>query len=151
MTRPDLETWSANDYEIIQMILNVPAQYKAVWAFLDNDDDPDDPCHLEALPIEALAVAECITSHYRRPVGSKEAGTVYATEKHNTIVVLECVEGWWQVANEANNFAGIMRDGQDIADCCGELDHHYRDRLSREPPPPKSQCPPKRAKRPGNI
>lgn len=93
----------------------------------DDEAQPRGPHHLVAEPIEALGVAEITTMHYRRPKGDLNAGTIESTHVDSGVVVLMCTEGWWQVANESTNFAGIMQEDQDITDCCGELHADYYD------------------------
>lgn len=116
------ERWSADDYKILQIVLDVPSCYKAVWAMPVDDAQPRGEHRLVAEEIEAFGVVEITTTHYRRAKGHEGAGTIESTDVNSDIAVLMCIEGWWQVANECNNFAGIMKEGQDIEECCGLLD-----------------------------
>ncbi len=124
------ESWIAEHYKVIQLILDVPAKYRVVWAMPDDKKgNPCGPHHLEAQEIEVLGVAEVTAKTYRRPRGSKQPGVVVETAKYTSVVVLELTEGFWQVSNECSNFAGIMSEGQELGDCIGELDGKFRDLL----------------------
>lgn len=125
MKAQDYDAWSADFYDIFQMAWCVPGQYHAVWAVPDDEDQPEGGHHLEAEPIEVMAVAKCTTKHYRRLKGDKGAGTVVDEYSVNTVVVLELISGYWDVSNDNKNFAGIMKTGQKISDCCGDLHVDY--------------------------
>jgi len=129
---PPYETWTSEDYKVIQLILDVPSKYKAVWALPDIENDAHGPHHLEAHEIEALGVAEVTATTYRRPKGSLQLATVEDIMKYSRIVVLELRDGNWEVANESSNFSGIMKDGQEVGDCIHDLHSIYRALLPKK-------------------
>ena len=129
----EYDYWTGSDYKIIQLILDVPTEYKAIWAFADDEKDAvHGPHHLEAREIEALGVVEVTQTTYRRAKDQGGRGVAVETSEYNSVVALELADGYWQVCNDCSNFAGIMREGQALGDCIGELDSTWRKLLPPE-------------------
>ena len=108
--------WSNEFYKILQV---VPCEgVFAVYA-IEDEANPG-KFNLDKEPIKFLALVEITTEHY---VTVNETSTrVTQTDTDNDVVGLTLLpEGWFEVCNQADNFAGYCREGDDISECIGCL------------------------------
>ena len=104
-----METWSRTSYKILQII---PASgYRAVYAHLVNAETGE--FRLESDGIDFLAICRVTENEYGRDEhGLERECETFIT---NEIVGLQLdVTGEWMITNDAENFAGLCRDGDDI-------------------------------------
>jgi hypothetical protein len=101
--------------------------YFAVFAY---DAEEKGKYKLEADRIDALGVAEVNIFHYRR---EGEGWIVTREEKaSNEVVGLALYGGCFEIVNSACNFAGLLREGEDIRHAIDCLEFKYLDNLTEE-------------------
>ena len=96
-------------YELISV--QMVADLDAVYA-IKNDDGTY--C-LQSWPIDALGMARVTTTRHlgRTKLFDRDDGT--------KIVGLELSEGYWHICDECDNFAGLVKRGDDIWEATGCL------------------------------
>lgn len=113
-------SWQFDEYEILQVIQCTGIQ--AVYA--QEDEANPGKFRLEGGPIELLAVAKKTTTFLEKakdaPIATRWRKCKDA-EVENVIVGLELIDGSFEVCNEASNFAGYCRDGDDITKATAHL------------------------------
>jgi hypothetical protein len=91
--------------------------HEAVFA----DKQADGSCRLISNPIDLLALANATTKWWRG-----HPGKVYDTHTERVVVGVEMVEGTFQICQEADNFAGLCRAGDDISRATWFLKPEYK-------------------------
>ncbi len=129
-SEPKMHRWQYDSYEVLN--ITPCTGYLAVWAV--DCEDGSGECEMWSHPVDALSVARVTTTFLERPFGSSKVGVEYAQrEVRNKIVGLELLDGWFDVVQDADNFAGLCREGDDIQQMDGCLKPKYHERL-RKPP-----------------
>jgi len=100
--------------------------FVAVFAM---DSETSDKCWLESVPIDLLAVVDVVEKTLEGKIGA--VGREVGREEYTDVVGLELDDGFFQVVNDASNFAGLQRVGEDINDAIGSLHVEYRRKLER--------------------
>jgi hypothetical protein len=107
--------WSYEEYELLQVVLT--REFEAVYA---GEKDGDGLHPLTSWRVDAIGVARVTTRYVVGEIGKRIHRVVRKTVV-NEIVGLEFEDGYWQVCNEASNFAGLMKSGGDIREATGCL------------------------------
>jgi len=124
MNEQNARYWQVKDYTIRQIM---PATgFVAVFAM---DSETSDKCWLESVPIDLLAVVDVVEKTLEGKIGA--VGREVGREEYTDVVGLELDDGFFQVVNDASNFAGLQRVGEDINDAIGSLHVEYRRKLER--------------------
>ena len=111
------DKWDVDDYEVISV--TAVDGMVAVYAYEHPTEKGKFYLHHE--PLSFVGVAKVFTKFYERVAG-KDYGHVVQTVSNGTKVVgIDLSEGYFTVCNEADNFAGIMREGDNICDATGCL------------------------------
>lgn len=124
-TKDGYDYWEYDSYEIRQIVLTT--EYQAVYAEEDKNGD----CTLRAYPLDALGVATVSRHFLRRSITDRPAKKYQPGEEYQPpditqdIVGLDLADGYFQVVQDANNFAGIARKGEDINQATGYLEYEY--------------------------
>jgi hypothetical protein len=126
MTSKAMEKWIAVEYELLSFELT--DRFVAVFADLAEDGMTD----LSDEPLQAIGLAK-VTQ--RTVVGnrSKLEYDVQDVEVWNELVGLQLQDGFWQIANEYANFAGICEVGGDILNATGSLNRTEFKKLRPQP------------------
>jgi hypothetical protein len=95
------------------------------------DESGDGLLDLVSRPIEAIGVAEVYESLIRGDWfnGKWTELSRTKTETWTDVVALELEGGFWQVLNENDNYAGMMKSGGNIENAIGNLTGKYLGRL----------------------
>ena len=120
--------WEYVEYILEQIVLTSDFQFVLCL------EDDGRPAYLEGFPLDALAVATATTHFMRAPAPRdfKASEEDYrASESVKDVVGLELVDGYFQIVNEAANFAGICKKGDDATKVDGCLSVEYLDKLKK--------------------
>lgn len=110
-----LEQWETESFEIISIS---PADgLLAVYA----EEDPDNPGFhiLKSYPVHFIGVARVTTKYWAREQNRGPA--MVGTEIHKRVVGIDLSDGYFTPCDEASNFSGIARAGDDIRNAIGML------------------------------
>lgn len=120
---------SFDSYELLQI-----APVSGVEAIYAVAQEVDGSAILDSWPIDAIGVAKVTTRYFEYPDVYDGTSREYKKPTFSREVVgLQLNEGWYSVCNEADNFAGLMKTGQNREDSAGCLDREkytLRPRLS---------------------
>lgn len=113
--------WSMTDYEILSFELT--AQFVAVFAEKGDDGITD----LFSEPIQAIGLAKVTTQHVEGIRGKGVMRDIDEPDIRNELIALQLRDGYWQIANDASNFSGVAKVGDDISTATGYLNRmEYR-------------------------
>jgi hypothetical protein len=104
---------TSRSFRLIQIGPLAPPTFRVVWA--EPVDDKEGPHYLTCEPFDLLGLAEVTETYYDSERVPKETMT------YTDVVALSLVEGYWHILNEYDKCAGIMKEGQPITNCTGEL------------------------------
>ena len=96
----------------------------AVYA--DSHPSEKGKFHLVAFPIYFMGVAKVTRTEYCDVGAGLDLRKVQTLDEGTTIVGLELADGYFEVCNDADNFAGLLRDGEPIHDATGFLSSKYQ-------------------------
>jgi hypothetical protein len=103
--RNPIERWTVTDYEILSV---APTdRFEAVYLIDDA---------IEVSPVDAIAAVKVIERRLARPPGSPRgtSGEEVSRDEYNDVVGIELDgSGSFVVSNEASNFLGLVRKGED--------------------------------------
>lgn len=106
--------WQFDEFQLLQ----VTPCHKMLAVYAMEDESQPGKHKLEAYPIHFIAVAKVTTRFLERPKSAPKytCGMEYQKpDVRNDIVGLDLVDGLFEVCNEASNFAGYCREGDDIS------------------------------------
>lgn len=124
--------FTTKDYKLLSVVLT-----DKVFAVLAQEH-PEGGHYLERFPLDAIGVASVVESYWeviRDDNDSHVSDRIIRSDPpYRHIVGLELAEGWFQIINEASNFAGLCKEADDPYECTGELNMSKYCEL--KPPPP---------------
>lgn len=112
-----LKEWSCEVFEI----LNVTPVENMLAVYAQPHPTEHGKHHLVPEPIYFIGVAKVETKFYEMQPGCNSQ-CVDRCDSGTRVVGLVLAEGYFDVCNEAGNFAGLMREGDNILDANGFLD-----------------------------
>lgn len=107
---PELSKWEATEYEVI----SVAQADKMLAVYAQRHPTEEGKFELVADPIHFVGVAKVTTLFFEKRDDEKYGRQVDTEFIGTKVVGLDLCEGFFQVCNEASNFAGLMREGDDI-------------------------------------
>jgi len=117
--------------DVYQLVQIMPADgYVAVFAVEDLGSPGD--YRLAPVPVDCLGLASITTETHEEIQIDEDVRLLSPGQKFGPVtevVGLILEEGEWQIANEAENFAGLARSGEDISSVTWSLDPVYKDNL----------------------
>jgi hypothetical protein len=119
----ELDKWSHDNYELLQAF-----QCKGVLSVWAMEDENNPGKHkLEAIPIHFMAVAKVTTRYFQKPTGANYRSVQQYREPYTEtrLVGLDLADGYFEVCEEASNFAGYCMEGDDISKATGCLDGKF--------------------------
>jgi hypothetical protein len=118
--KPFFIDFELKNYELLQ-VFSVSGM---LTVFAIEDDENEGKFKLEAEPLSLMALAKVTTRSIRRARDAPEfsPGTdLHSPDVRNEIVGVYLDGGMFEVCNEASNFAGYCKEGDDIATAIGYL------------------------------
>lgn len=109
--------WEQKTYELLSFQLTT--EFVAVFAEIAADGFTD----LFSTPIQALGLARVTTAFFEWSTGPNSRPQQYqAARAENVPVGLRLADGYWEIVQQSDNFAGIAGIYADISTATGELD-----------------------------
>ena len=115
--------WTSRRYEL--MSLTPVTGYVAVFV----QDADDGAAYLETESVDAVGLANVTTHFHELPPGWKTSREHRERETEVEPVTLILMDGGWEICEEAFNFAGLARSGNDITKVNSQLNYSYLKRL----------------------
>lgn len=113
----DKKQWSVDHYTVIS-VTQVSGMF-AVYAYDHPTENGKFYLHKE--PLHFVGIAKVRTSVMRTDSNGKTCSRISELENGTQVVGLDLSEGFFTVCDEACNFAGLMREGDDIDNVTGCL------------------------------
>lgn len=114
------DKWNVDDYEVISV--TAVDGMCAVYAYEHPTEKGKFYLHKE--PLHFVGVVKVTTKVYERVAGQNYGHVVQTASNGTKVVGIDLSEGYFTVCNEADNFAGIMLEGDKINDATGCLNIH---------------------------
>lgn len=117
----DSNEWTTETFELINVV--PAADMFAVYAV--PHPTQEGKFYLEEDRIHFLGIAKVNEHTYQGDDHSMLSKLIKTRQLPNRVVGLDLCEGYFSVCDEADNFAGLMKDGDDINDATGCLSSSY--------------------------
>lgn len=117
--------YEIDDYEILSV---APTNdFVAVYV----DEGLDGQCDLIANRVDAIGLVRITRRYVEGVKGYHYDEEIDDPDTWTEIAGLELIDGTWERCEEACNFAGLMRVGDDISRFNSLIDKRYRDKLRK--------------------
>ena len=115
------ERWTVDSFELINV---VPVDKMFAVYAVPHPTQKEKFC-LEKSPIHFIGIAKVTTHFWTRNEQTKRAVSLGNEPEGTRVVGIDLCEGYFSVCDEADNFAGLMKDGDDIDNAIGCLSSSY--------------------------